>query len=629
MKNEKKALISALRDEVVKICLEAKLLPSEIVFKLVEQAKQTGVSTLDLIISDGLLDETKILTAMHERYGMKTLELPTVSIDEDSVPTAYLKKNGLIPLSLEGDCITVGIAAPSALNSIKNVSIVTGKKISPVIVSMQWFEQNLLSEQKPNLPRESNQKTTLPTGTETIGASIPEGQLSNVALPVEAISKSTFNVALELISPSDRSANAPKSANQNKKAVPPREKVNASSSLISVVDEVLSYAVDSGVSDIHIEVFRDGANLRIRRNGTLFEVEKYKKYFTDNYNAVISRIKILSNLDIAEKRLPQDGKISFRSKAGREVDFRVSVLPTNLGERIVIRILSAENLAVSVEKLGFATRQERDFLEAIESPQGMVLVTGPTGSGKSTTLYGAISHLNNPGVNILTAEDPVEYTLSGIGQVQIRESIGLTFAAALRSFLRQDPEIILVGEIRDLETADIATKAALTGHLVLSTLHTNSAVGAITRLMNMGLPNYLVSSALSLVVGQRLVRQNCTKCSEPIDVEEALLSFDPSITRLLREHPAFENGNILNGSGCDECNHTGYAGRRAIHEVLKVSIDIQHSINRGASENEMTSIAMSEGFRPMAHVAIDQILSGSLSVQEYLRVIPRTEDKPQ
>ncbi len=632
MKSDQKAIVTALRDEIVKICLEANLLPAESVHKVLQQAKQTGISALELLFNDGLLDETKTLEAIRDRCGVPIEQRPEILVDEGAVPTAYFKKNGLIPLAIEPDCVTVGIAAPSALNFLKNASLITGKKITPVIVSISWFERNFQKETReqklpPAIKSGANLAATVSNTDKNKDEHRKYQPVKSENTAKESVASATISAAVDLMVTNNAATPPVKQSHQDKKSSQAREKVNSSASVIGVVDEVLSYAVDSGVSDIHVEVFRDGASLRIRRNGTLFEIEKYRKYFTENYNAVVSRIKILSNLDIAEKRLPQDGKISFKSQGGREVDFRVSVLPTNLGERIVIRILSAENLAVSIAKLGFAKYQEKDFLEAIESPQGMVLVTGPTGSGKSTTLYGAISHLNNPGVNILTAEDPVEYTLSGIGQVQIRENIGLTFAAALRSFLRQDPEIILVGEIRDLETADIATKAALTGHLVLSTLHTNSAIGAITRLLNMGLPSYLVSSALSLAVGQRLVRQNCTVCSVPIDVEEALLSFDSSTARLIRESQNFEPGKILKGTGCDACNHTGYAGRRAIHEVLRVSSDIQHAINKNASENEMLSIAASEGFRPMSHVGVAHILSGELCVEEYLRVIPRTEDR--
>jgi type IV pilus assembly protein PilB len=628
VRDELKLLLAALKDEVVKICLDAKLLSDETLITVAKQSKNSGISALELIMKDGLLEERAALEIMRDRYGIKIADNPEIRLSGETLPTSYFKKNGLIPLALEGEVITAAVAAPSALNSLKNVSLLAGKKITPVLVGINWFEENLLGAQSRNvsgnlLPKVGDSHTSLSNGQPSEKSS--EVMVTSNLLTANKVTKELLGNALEKMTPSS----VPKQAvrvDQPKRNQSPKEKISENSNVINVVEEVLSFSVDSGVSDIHIEIFRDTANLRVRRNGTLLELDKYRKYFSDNYSAIIARIKILANLDIAEKRLPQDGKISFRSRGGKEVDFRVSVLPTNLGERIVIRILSAENLAVSIDKLGFADYQEKDFLEAIESPQGMVLVTGPTGSGKSTTLYGAISHLNNPGVNILTAEDPVEYTLSGIGQVQIRENIGLTFASALRSFLRQDPEIILVGEIRDLETADISTKAALTGHLVLSTLHTNSAIGAITRLVNMGLPSYLVSSALTLVVGQRLVRENCSSCSESIDAEEALLSLEPYLARLIRTSLTFKEGVLKKGKGCTACNNTGYAGRRAIHEVLKITVDLQHAINKSASENEMVAIAHAEGFRPMSIVAINHILSGNLSIEEYLRVIPRSED---
>jgi type IV pilus assembly protein PilB len=274
-------------------------------------------------------------------------------------------------------------------------------------------------------------------------------------------------------------------------------------------------------------------------------------------------------------------------------------------------------LAVGVEDIGFDKKQTKDFVEAIEAPQGMILVTGPTGSGKSTTLYGAINYLNKPGVNILTAEDPVEYTVAGISQVQVRESIGLSFANALRSFLRQDPEIILVGEIRDAETADIATKAALTGHLVLSTLHTNSSIGAITRLINMGLAPYLVASALTLVVAQRLIRLNCPACAELEDIPSGTIS-----EKLFNQ---INGRKVKRSRGCEKCFNTGYAGRRAVFEVLKVNAKIQRAINEGADENEIQSLAVEDGFEDMSTSSIKFILSGELSLEEYLRVIPQVD----
>ena len=389
--------------------------------------------------------------------------------------------------------------------------------------------------------------------------------------------------------------------------------------VVNVVDEILSEAVSSGVSDVHIEIFKETAQIRFRGNGSLLAQAKYRKFISTSYPAVVARIKILANLDIAERRLPQDGKISYVAKDGTEVDFRISVLPTNLGERIVIRILNSASLAVTLSAIGFTENQEEEFLKAISMPQGMILVTGPTGSGKSTTLYGAMNQLNEPDVNILTAEDPVEYTMSGISQVQVREDIGLTFASALRSFLRQDPEIILVGEIRDAETADIASKAALTGHLVLSTLHTNSAIGAISRLVNMGLPPYLVSSALSLVVAQRLIRKNCDKCSVEVDKSTK------EIKKFMGEYNIPADAKLMKGKGCKSCNNTGYAGRRGVHEVLVVTAELEAAISSGQNESAILKLAEEQGFKTISESGQRFLMDGTVSVEEYLRVIPKDE----
>ena len=385
------------------------------------------------------------------------------------------------------------------------------------------------------------------------------------------------------------------------------------------MDEILSEAVMNGTSDVHIEIFKDIAQIRFRNGGTLLIQSQYKVFIAKNYNAVVARIKILANLDIAERRLPQDGKISYTAKDGTEVDFRISILPTSLGERIVIRILNSSSLAVTIGAIGFTKKQENEFIAAVSSPQGMVLVTGPTGSGKSTTLYGAMNYLNEPDVNILTAEDPVEYTMAGISQVQIREEIGLTFAGALRSFLRQDPEIILVGEIRDGETADIASKAALTGHLVLSTLHTNSAVGAISRLINMGLPGYLVSSAVTAIVAQRLIRVNCENCKIEIDKNNA------EIKEFIKIYNIKESASLMKGEGCDDCNGTGYKGRKGVHEVLTITPDIEEAITEKKSEQEMVEIAKKGTFTSLADAAVRFVEDGTLSVEEYLRVIPQDD----
>jgi len=589
-----KDVIKSIKDEVAKSCLDFGLVQAVDFDRLNQHAKNTDGSLLDLLFKDGFVSDDLLLAGLEKKYGVATaVDALPVDPDFKNFPYKFCYKNGLIPIGDDGVTLVMGVIAPSTLNSMKNLALLTGRKVSARFVPLNLVVRELIKndEEQPHLESESDPIVEAPLPPEEI--KMPEPDLVKQIIPQQVLQKPKAN-----------------------------KKNFDSSNIVTAVEDILSQAVDSGVSDIHFEVFRDTANIRFRKNGTLISASEYKKFATENYVAVVARIKILANLDIAEKRLPQDGKIAFKSKGGNEVDFRVSVLPTNLGERIVIRILNSNSLAVSIEGLGFKDRQLKDFLEAIDAPQGLVLVTGPTGSGKSTTLYGAIHYLNKPDVNILTAEDPVEYTLSGISQVQVRENIGLTFANALRSFLRQDPEIILVGEIRDTETADIATKAALTGHLVLSTLHTNSAVGAITRLVNMGLPEYLVSSALTLVVAQRLIRVNCKSCLEP---DDAFLAgnLDPNLLEALK------GARPMHGKGCAACSYTGYSGRKAIHEVLKVSPRVQKAINHKATEAEMHAIAVEEGFESMASAAIRYIFSGDLSIEEYMRVVPQNGEEEE
>jgi type IV pilus assembly protein PilB len=330
---------------------------------------------------------------------------------------------------------------------------------------------------------------------------------------------------------------------------------------------------------------------------------------------VVTRFKILSKLNISERRLPQDGAISFKNK-NAEVDLRVSILPTNNNERIVMRILNKSAGEKKIQDLGFDERDLKVILKAVEAPQGMVLVTGPTGSGKTTTLYSILKHINSPKVNILTAEDPVEYEMDGIGQVQVRDDIGYTFQTALRSFLRQDPEVILIGEIRDKDTVDISLKAALTGHLVFSTLHTNDSISSITRLQNMGTPDYLIAAALSLVLAQRLVRKNCPECKisdESISIKLLnSIGISPEIAA---------RAKILKGKGCDKCNHSGYKGRMAVYEVLDISKEMKNAILVNVGSTELFALAKKQGFRTMQEMGHELLLSGNLSFAEYQRVL--------
>ena len=379
-------------------------------------------------------------------------------------------------------------------------------------------------------------------------------------------------------------------------------------------DHILHSAIDTGTSDIHIEPYRDIARIRFRIDGRLQIREEYTDYVYKHYLGVITRFKIMADCDISEKRLPQDGGITIPYD-GEDIDFRFNVLPGKYGERIVMRILKGDP-SLSLSRIGLSEKNYNAVIDAITAPQGMVLVTGPTGSGKTTTLYGCLQHINEPETNIMTAEDPVEYYLEGVAQTQANEKIGLTFNAILRAFLRQDPEIILVGEIRDQETVEIAVKAALTGHLLLSTLHTNDAIATITRLMNMGVPPFMIAAATSLIMAQRLGRPNCPQClaDDAKVTEDDLLKigFTPEEARVVK--PKF-------GVGCDNCGGSGYKGRRGVYEVLRITPELEEAILREALAPELLEAARKDGFETMQDIARGFVREGIFSVAEYTRIL--------
>jgi type IV pilus assembly protein PilB len=380
--------------------------------------------------------------------------------------------------------------------------------------------------------------------------------------------------------------------------------------IVKLVNGILIKAIKMGVSDIHIEPYEKSFRVRYRLDGVLRKAMGLPLKIKP---AIISRVKIMSRLDIAERRLPQDGRIKMKLGKKREMDFRVSVLPTLHGEKIVMRLLDKGNLQLDMSKLGFEKESEERFHWALKQPYGMILVTGPTGSGKTTTLYSALHSLNEIDVNIMTAEDPVEFNLQGINQVQMHEEIGLNFSAALRSFLRQDPDIIMVGEIRDYETAEIGVKAALTGHLVLSTLHTNDAPSTINRLLNMGIEPFLVTSSVVLIMAQRLARRICSNCKEKAQVNPLML-----------EEMGFPKDEIpsiqpMKGQGCMVCSNTGYKGRVALYEVLKMSDGIRDIILRGGTNQEIKQQAIAEGMITMRMSGLRKIKEGVTTVEEVLR----------
>jgi type IV pilus assembly protein PilB len=380
--------------------------------------------------------------------------------------------------------------------------------------------------------------------------------------------------------------------------------------VVKLVNLILTDAIKKLASDIHIEPYEKEYRVRYRIDGVLYEVMKPPMKLK---NAITSRVKIMSELDIAERRLPQDGRIKLKLGRGKEMDYRVSVLPTLFGEKTVLRLLDKSNLQLDMTKLGFESEQLEIFKNSIHQPYGMVLVTGPTGSGKTNTLYSALSRINTPEVNIMTAEDPVEFQLPGVNQVQMKESIGLNFATALRSFLRQDPNIILVGEIRDFETAEIGIKAALTGHLVLTTLHTNDAPSTINRLMNMGIEPFLVATSVILICAQRLIRRVCQNCKEPDEVPiQALLN----VGFTEEEAP---NIQLFKGRGCDSCNQRGYKGRVGLYEVMKMSDDLRELILSGASAVELRRKALEEGMIGLRQSGLQKIRDGVTTIEEVVR----------
>jgi type IV pilus assembly protein PilB len=379
--------------------------------------------------------------------------------------------------------------------------------------------------------------------------------------------------------------------------------------VVKLVNLILMDAIRKQASDIHLEPYEKMMRVRFRIDGVLYEIMRPPLPMK---NAIISRLKIMSRLDIAERRLPQDGRIKLRFK-GREMDFRVSVLPTLFGEKVVLRLLDKASLQLDMTKLGFEEEQLKQFRESIYAPYGMVLVTGPTGSGKTTTLYSALSELNKISQNISTAEDPIEYNLIGINQVQVHDAIGLNFASALRSFLRQDPDIIMVGEVRDFETAEVAIKAALTGHLVLSTLHTNDAPSTVNRLLNMGVESFLVASAVNLVLAQRLVRRLCFDCRTKEEIiPEALLDLG------VREEE-LKNFDCYRGRGCPACSHTGYRGRVALYEVMPMHDEIRELVLLGSSATEIKKAAVNLGMITLRQSGIKKLKRGITSIEEVIR----------
>ncbi|MDP6609055.1 MAG: type IV-A pilus assembly ATPase PilB [Vicinamibacterales bacterium] len=545
------------------------------------------------LVKLGYVKDEEITALLSKQYGVPSINLTQFEIDEavlKLVPPETAQKYQIIPLSRSGASLTIAMTDPTNVFAMDDIKFMTGYNVEPVVASEVAIVE---AYQKYYGGGGGGEEEEAGGGDSTSTLEIATRELED--LP--QIDSDDVEV-LEDLEEIDATT---------------LEKPGGEAPVIRLVNLVLMSAIQKGASDIHIEPYEREFRVRFRIDGTLYNVMAPPMRFRD---AITSRIKIMGKLDIAEKRLPQDGRIKIRfneSGQGKEIDFRVSCLPTLFGEKIVMRLLDKDKLMLDMTKLGFEEESLKRLETAIQKPWGMVLVTGPTGSGKTNTLYSSISRINTADTNIMTAEDPVEFNLPGVNQVQVRENIGLNFAAALRSFLRQDPNTILVGEIRDFETAEIAVKASLTGHLVLSTLHTNDAPSTINRLMNMGIEPFLVASSVNLICAQRLVRRICTACKgESAVPPEALVDIGYPQADAERVKPQ-------KGAGCDRCNQTGYKGRVGLYEVMEVSNELRELILVGASALELRRKAVEEGMLSLRQSGLHKIDNGVTTIDEVVR----------
>jgi type IV pilus assembly protein PilB len=560
--------------------IKAGLLTPPKLQEALEYQKSNGGKLGFNLVKLGFVKEEDITRVLSQQYGVPAISLGKVEIDDvvvKLIPSEVAQKYLIMPVSRTGATLTIAMVDPTNVFAMDDIKFMTGYNVEPVVAS-------------------------------------------EVAIK-EAIDRYYGSIhALELKKVMDEMAHE-EQQDQNLELLDDEEEVDLQkleasteeAPVVRLVNLILTDSIKRSASDIHIEPYEKDFRVRFRIDGVLYEIMQPPMKLRD---AITSRLKIMAKLDISEKRLPQDGRIKIKMKLqgkNREMDYRVSVLPTLFGEKIVLRLLDKENLMLDMTRLGFEQESLTKFEKAIFKPYGMVLVTGPTGSGKTNTLYSSISRVNTPETNIMTAEDPVEFNLHGINQVQMKEQIGLNFAAALRSFLRQDPNIVLVGEIRDFETAEIAVKASLTGHLVLSTLHTNDAPSTINRLMNMGIEPYLVATSVHLICAQRLVRRVCKDCKEEITMPQQAMvdiGYAPEEATTIK---------LYKGRGCQTCNNTGYKGRVGLYEVMEIGDGLREMILTGASSLELKNKAIEDGMITLRGSGLRKLKSGQTTVEEVVR----------
>ncbi|HHN74753.1 MAG TPA: type IV-A pilus assembly ATPase PilB [Acidobacteria bacterium] len=573
-----------MSDRIGDLLLSEGLITREALAEALERQKAEGGKLGYHLVQTGAVNEEDLVHLLSEQYGIPAIDLrslfPHVDRDLlDLIPEEIAGRYLVFPVHKTGNILTLAMADPTNVVALDDIRFRTGCEVEPVLASEFALR-------------------------EAIEHSYEEKRL-------DIFETGEADEEFELTGPDEEDVEL--MADEDEIDASSLENLSADAPVVKIVNRILVDAIHKGVSDIHVETYEKDFRVRFRIDGVLHEYMHPPAKLKD---AIVSRIKIMSKLDIAERRLPQDGRIKIKMKLDdrtREMDYRVSCVPTLFGEKVVMRLLDKENLCLDLTKLGFEEKSFEAFERAILKPWGMVLVTGPTGSGKTNTLYSSISRINKPETNIMTAEDPVEFNLHGINQVQTKEQIGLTFAEALRSFLRQDPDIILIGEIRDFETAEISVKAALTGHLVLSTLHTNDAPSTINRLMNMGIEPFLVATSVNLICAQRLVRRVCKDCRQEQQVpEQALIDIGFTPEEAAECTP-------LKGRGCPTCNNTGYKGRVGLFEVLEVSEEIREMILTGCSALELKRQAVEEGMITLRRSGLAKIAAGMTTIDEVVR----------
>ena len=540
--------------------------------KALEEQKKIKEKLGETLIKLGYVSHDDLLPILANHIGVQCMRINYNELEDklaEILPEDFLRKNTIYPVKKENNKLVVAMANPTNVFLIDEIQMRAKQTIKPVLALKDEIEEAIRR-------------------FEDTKSSVTQQNVDSILSELEGDSDITEG-EIEDIESGLSSESAP---------------------IIRIVNAIISKAIKMGASDIHIEPYMKIVRVRLRVDGVLMEIKQIPKSVS---NPIVSRIKIMSDLDIAEKRLPQDGRFRIRS-GGRDIDFRVSTLPTIYGEKIVMRILDKGNLKINLEEFGLEKDELERIHKALSSPYGMILVTGPTGSGKSTTLYSCLNRLNTPDVNISTAEDPVEYELMGINQVHCKSEIGLDFASVLKSFLRQDPDIIMVGEVRDKETAEICIKAALTGHLVLSTLHTNDAPGSIHRLMNMGIEPFMISSSLVMIIAQRLARKSCPFCREEKSYPKQ------TFQALELDYERYRDKKYYAGVGCPKCNGTGYKGRIGLYEIMVIDDDLRDLISKGANTTVLMDKAIENGMRTLRAQALRKAEIGDLTLEEVLRV---------